>query len=75
MKRPENNDPVSGGKMVQGADKEGRDHFAARLDPGGHLEFVRGATNVTIHAASRMETTWLEEGPKPEQSAPSGRHR
>ena len=49
----------------------------SRLDSitGGHLEFVRGATNVTIHAASRMETTWLEEGPMPEQSAPSGRHR
>jgi quercetin dioxygenase-like cupin family protein len=30
---------------------------------------------VAIHAASRMETTWLEEGPMPEQSAPSGHHR
>jgi quercetin dioxygenase-like cupin family protein len=30
---------------------------------------------VAIHAASRMEMTWLEEGPMPEQSAPSGRHR
>ena len=28
-----------------------------------------------IHAASRMQTTWLEEGPMPDQSAPSGRHR
>ena len=30
---------------------------------------------VAIHAASRIETTWLEEGRQPEQPVPSGPHR
>ena len=30
---------------------------------------------VAIHAASRVETTWLEEDPMPEKLVPPGRHR
>ncbi len=52
MNRPKNNDPMSVGNAVQGASNEGGDHLAAPLGPitGGRLEFVRGASNVTIHA-------------------------
>src|SRR5215216_3122494 len=70
MNRPENNnDPVNGGKIVQGADSEGGDHFTAPLGSitGGRLEFVRGAANVTIHTDSATANLYHArfEGPEP----------
>jgi hypothetical protein len=76
MNRPENKDPVSGGKMVQGADKEGSDRFAAPLgsSTGGRLNFGRGAADVTIHADSATGDLYRArfEGPQPRVRAEGG---
>ena len=72
MNRPENNDPVGGGNTVQGAD----DHFAAPLGSitGGHLEFVRGASNVTIHTDYATANLYHArcKGPEPRVRAEGG---
>jgi hypothetical protein len=76
MNRPENNDPVSGGKVLQGADKEGSDRFAAPLgsSTGGRLEFGRGAADVTIHADSATANLYRArfEGPEPRVQTEGG---
>ena len=76
MNRPENNDPVSGGNTVQGAGNEGDNHFAAPLGSttGGRLEFVRGASNVTIHTDYATASLYQvrSEGPEPRVRAEGG---
>jgi hypothetical protein len=69
MNRPENNDPLRSGKLVQGADKENSDCFAAPLGSitGGRLEFGRGAASVTIRTDPSMADLFRAhfEGPAP----------
>jgi len=76
MNRPENNDPVSGGKLAQGADKESSECFAAPLGSitGGRMEFGRGAANVTIRADSATEALYRArfEGPEPRVQSEDG---
>src|SRR5215204_5272641 len=76
MNRPENNDPVNGEKIVQRADSEGGDHVTAPLGAitGGRLEFVRGASNVTIHTDYATANLYHArfEGPEPHVRAEGG---
>jgi hypothetical protein len=69
MNRQENNDPVSGGEMVQEADTEGSERFAAPLGSvtEGRLEFGRGAASLTIHSGSAIASLYRArfDGPKP----------
>jgi len=75
MNRPENNDPVSGGKIVQGADNERSDHFAGPLGSitGGRLVFVRAA-NLTLRVDSSLGDLYHArfEGPEPRVRAEGG---
>jgi hypothetical protein len=76
MNRLENNDPVSGGKVLQGADKENSDCFAAPLGSttGGRLEFGRGAASLTIRTDPSMADLFHAhfEGPEPRVQSEDG---
>jgi hypothetical protein len=76
MSRPENNNPVSSRKLVQGADKENSDRFTAPLGSltGGRLEFGRGAANVIIHADSATASLYRAhfEGQEPRVQSEDG---
>lgn len=76
MNRAENDYPVNGEKIVQGANSEGGDHFTASLGSitSGRLEFVRGATNVTIDTDCATANLYDArfEGPEPRVQAEGG---
>ena len=76
MDAPEYNYPVSGGNTTQRAANQGDGPLAAPLGSitGGRLEFVRGASNVTIHTDHATADLYhaRSEGPEPTVRAEGG---